>query len=116
MGKEIDKAWKTDNYRKLAKAYYEDTVRDYAISDALLVQGVTYLNENDYLVHAVEELLDRYAVDICSAILDLITDKKVTLLGDNDDEIICTTIDELLDVYGLTEEGVTTDEEKSQED
>lgn len=113
MGKEIDKAWQTDNYRKLAKAYYEDTVRDYAISDALLAQGITYSNENDYLIRTVEELLDRYTVDICSAILDLITDGEVTLL-DGDGEIICTTIDELLDVYGLTDkEDSHTNEKQS---
>lgn len=113
MGKEIYKAWQTDNYRKLAKAYYEETVRDYVISDALRAQGITYTNENDYLVRAAEELLDRYTVDICSAILDLITDGEVTLL-DGDDEIICTTIDELLDVYGLTdEEGLHANKKQS---
>ena len=91
-------------YRKLATAYYKDTVQEFALSDALNAQGVTYIRENDYLCRAVEEILDGYAGDLCSAILDLITNDKTILFDDNQEKVTCKTIDELLDVYGLSNE------------
>lgn len=103
MEKKIDKAWQTDIYRKLAKAYYEDTIRDYAISDTLSEHGITYIKEDDCLIRAIEELLDEYDNDLCAAILDLAIYKEVTFVDEHDEDVICTSIDELLDVYGLTE-------------
>ena len=91
-------------YQQLATAYYKETVQEFAISDALNAHGVTYIKEHDYMCHAIEEILDGYAGDLCSAILDLITNDKVILLDDSNEQVTCKTIDELLDVYGLSNE------------
>ena len=114
MRKEIDKAWQTDTYRKLAKAYYEGTVRDFAINDALSEHGITYIKDDDCLNRAIEELLDEYDTDLCTAIIDLAVYREVTFVDEHDRDVICTTIDELLDVYGLTDkEGLHANEKQS---
>lgn len=90
-------------YRQLATAYYKDTVEEFAISDALNAHGVSYIKEHDYMCRTIEEILGDYAGDLCNAILDLIPNDKVLLFNDNDEKVTCKTIDEVLDVYGLTE-------------
>lgn len=92
----------TDIYRKLAIAYYKDAVQEFSISDALNAHGITYMKNCDYLCHVIEEILNKYAPDLCNAILDLVMNGEIELITDNSRQTMCKTIEELLDVYRLS--------------